>query len=80
MGQVDTSIVVRAKHAGGKKSMGIKAIEGKIGDMYSLVSIEPLIVKDQSMKSDTETACMSLRIDDVISISRGVAGPSGQIG
>ncbi|GIS96501.1 MAG: hypothetical protein CM1200mP23_3070 [Nitrososphaerota archaeon] len=45
--------------------------------MYSLDIVEPLVVKEQIIKSATETACMILRIDDVISISGGAAGPGG---
>ena len=77
MDPIDTIISLRAKQAGGKKSIGINAKEGKIGDMYSLDIVEPLVVKEQIIKSATETACMILRIDDVISISGGGAGPGG---
>ena len=77
MDPIDTIISLRAKQAGGKKSIGINAKEGKIGDMYSLDIVEPLVVKEQIIKSATETACMILRIDDVISISGGAAGPGG---
>jgi chaperonin GroEL (HSP60 family) len=48
--------------------------------MYSLDIVEPLVVKEQIIKSATETACMILRIDDVISISGGSAGPGGPMG
>ena len=77
MDPIDTIISLRAKQSGGKKSIGINAKEGKIGDMYSLDIVEPLVVKEQIIKSATETACMILRIDDVISISGGGAGPGG---
>jgi len=77
MDPIDTIISLRAKQSGGKKSIGINAKEGKIGDMYSLDIVEPLVVKEQIIKSATETACMILRIDDVISISGGAAGPGG---
>ena len=77
MDPIDTIISLRARQAGGKKSIGINAKEGKIGDMYSLDIVEPLVVKEQIIKSATETACMILRIDDVISISGGAAGPGG---
>ena len=77
MDPIDTIISLRAKQAGGRKSIGINAKEGKIGDMYSLDIVEPLVVKEQIIKSATETACMILRIDDVISISGGGAGPGG---
>ena len=77
MDPIDTIISLRAKQSGGKKSIGINAKEGKIGDMYSLDIVEPLVVKEQIIKSATETACMILRIDDVISISGGAAGTGG---
>ena len=77
MDPIDTIISLRAKQSGGKKNIGINAKEGKIGDMYSLDIVEPLVVKEQIIKSATETACMILRIDDVISISGGGAGPGG---
>ena len=80
MDAIDTIISLRAKQASGKKSIGINAKEGKIGDMYSLDIVEPLVVKEQIIKSATETACMILRIDDVISISGGSAGPGGPMG
>ena len=80
MDPIDTMISLRAKQASGKKSIGINAKEGKIGDMYSLDIVEPLVVKEQIIKSATETACMILRIDDVISISGGSAGPGGPMG
>ena len=80
MDPIDTIISLRAKQANGKKSIGINAKEGKIGDMYSLDIVEPLVVKEQIIKSATETACMILRIDDVISISGGSAGPGGPMG
>ena len=80
MDPIDTIISLRARQAGGKKSIGINAKEGKIGDMYSLDIVEPLVVKEQIIKSATETACMILRIDDVISISGGGAGPGGPMG
>ena len=80
MDPIDTMISLRAKQASGQKSIGINAKEGKIGDMYSLDIVEPLVVKEQIIKSATETACMILRIDDVISISGGSAGPGGPMG
>jgi len=80
MDPIDTIISLRAKQARGIKSTGINAKEGKIGDMYSLDIVEPLVVKEQIIKSATETACMILRIDDVISISGGSAGPGGPMG
>ena len=74
MDPIDTIISLRAKQNSGKKGAGINARESKIGDMNSLSILEPLVVKEQIIKSATETACMILRIDDVIAIS---GGPSG---
>ena len=79
MDPIDTIISLRAKQNSGKKGSGINAREGKIGDMNSLNILEPLVVKEQIIKSATETACMILRIDDVIAISGGSSsgGPPG---
>jgi len=79
MDPIDTIISLRAKQNSGKKAAGINAKESKIGDMNSLSILEPLVVKEQIIKSATETACMILRIDDVIAISGGPSsgGPPG---
>ena len=79
MDPIDTIISLHAKQNSGKKASGINAREGKIGDMNSLNILEPLVVKEQIIKSATETACMILRIDDVIAISGGPSsgGPPG---
>ncbi len=79
MDPIDTIISLRAKQNNGKKGAGINAKESKIGDMNSLSILEPLVVKEQIVKSATETACMILRIDDVIAISGGPSsgGPPG---
>jgi len=66
MDPIDTMVTLRAKQNEGKKWSGINAKEGKVSDMLSLNIIEPLVVKEQIIKSATETASMILRIDDVI--------------
>jgi len=71
MDPIDSLIALRAKQNSGEKTTGINAREGKIGDVYSLDIVEPLVVKEQIIKSATEAACMILRIDDVIAISGG---------
>ena len=71
MDPIDSLIALRAKQNSGEKTTGINAREGKIGDAYSLDIVEPLVVKEQIIKSATEAACMILRIDDVIAISGG---------
>jgi len=43
--------------------------------MEKLGIIEPLRVKEQSIKSATEAACMILRIDDVIASAKAPPAP-----
>jgi chaperonin GroEL (HSP60 family) len=74
MDPIDTMVNLRAKQSQGNKWTGIDARNGKIADMYSKDVVEPVVVKEQILKSATETANMILRIDDVIAIS---GGPSG---
>ena len=73
MDPIDTIITLRANQSNGKQTVGINAKESKIGDMFRLDIVEPLVVKEQIIKSATEAACMILRIDDVIAVSGGPA-------
>jgi len=79
MDPIDTIITLRANQSNGKQTVGINAKKSKIGDMLSLDIVEPLVVKEQIIKSATEVACMILRIDDVIAVSggSGAGGPPG---
>jgi len=79
MDPIDTIITLRANQSSGKQTIGINAKESKIGDMFRLDIVEPLVVKEQIIKSATEAACMILRIDDVIAVSggSGAGGPPG---
>ena len=77
MDPIDTIIALRANQSSGKQTMGINAKEGKIGNMFSLDIVEPLVVKEQIIKSATEAACMILRIDDVIAVSGGPGAGGG---
>jgi len=79
MDPIDTIITLRANQSSGKQTVGINAKESKIGNMLSLDIVEPLVVKEQIIKSATEVACMILRIDDVIAVSGGpgAGGPPG---
>jgi thermosome len=74
MDPIDTMVKLRAKQSEGKKWSGINAKEGKVTDMLSQNIVEPVVVKEQIIKSATEAACMILRIDDVIAISGGSGG------
>jgi thermosome len=79
MDPIDTMVNLRAKQSQGQKWTGINAREQKVENMLTLNIIEPVAVKEQIIKSATETACMILRIDDVIAISanRGGGGMPG---
>ncbi len=79
MDPIDTIITLRANQSNGKQTVGINAKESKIGDMFRLDIVEPLVVKEQIIKSATEVACMILRIDDVIAVS-GSPGGGGSSG
>ena len=74
MDPIDTMVKLRAKQSEGKKWTGINAKEGKVADMLALNIVEPVVVKEQIIKSATEAASMILRIDDVIAISGGSGG------
>jgi len=59
---------LKAKHFGGKNSTwGIDGTSGKIADMKELGIWDPFLVKIQTIKTSIESACLLLRIDDVIS-------------
>jgi thermosome len=74
MDSIDTMATLRSKHNQGQKWTGIDARNTKIADMMAINVVEPIVVKEQIIKSATEAACMILRIDDVIAISGGPGG------
>ena len=74
MDSIDTMATLRSKHNQGQKWTGIDAKNTKIADMMAINVLEPIVVKEQIIKSATEAACMILRIDDVIAISGGPGG------
>ena len=74
MDPIDTMVKLRARQSEGKKWTGIDAKEGRVADMLSKNIVEPVVVKEQIIKSATEAASMILRIDDVIAISVGSGG------
>ena len=79
MDPIDTMATLRSKQNQGQKWTGIDAKNTKIADMMAINVVEPIVVKEQIIKSATEAACMILRIDDVIAISGGpgAGGPMG---
>ena len=74
---IRTVTELRAKHAAamsndpnGKCTWGINGKTGKIVEMTELGIWEPYSVKIQTMKTSIESACMILRIDDIVSGSK----------
>jgi archaeal chaperonin len=77
MDPIDTITDLRAKQSKGSKWTGIDVRSGKIADVSKLEIFEPIIVKEQIIKSATEVASMILRIDDVIASGKSAGGPPG---
>ena len=75
MNPIDAITQLRAKQAAGDKFVGVDVINGKIDNIARLDVLEPLKVKEQVIKSATETANMILRIDNVVAVSKSVSPP-----
>ena len=50
---------------------------GKLQDSIASGVIEPIVVKEQAIKSAAESAAMILRIDDVITAKAPKGAPAG---
>jgi len=73
---IDILAELMERHEKGEKWAGIDVLGGKVSDMEKLAVYEPLVVKEQIIKSAAEAASMILRIDDVIAASKPKeAGP-----
>ena len=59
------------------KYMGINVFTGKLQNSIENGVIEPIVVKEQAIKSAAESAAMILRIDDVITSKSPKGGPGG---
>src|SRR4026207_1661443 len=70
MDPIDTMTELRAKQSKGAKWTGIDVRNTVVADMFKQNVLEPVLVKEQIIKSATEAACMLLRIDDVIASSQ----------
>ena len=78
MNPIDTITQLRSRQSAGERFTGVDVINGTIADFEKLRIMEPVKVKEQIIKSATETANMILRIDNVVASSRGSAmAPSG---
>lgn len=58
---------LRAKHAKGEHTFGVDGELGKIVDMNEYGIWEPEVIKQQSIKTGIESACLLLRVDDIVS-------------
>ncbi|POY76878.1 hypothetical protein BMF94_0130 [Rhodotorula taiwanensis] len=73
---------LRAKHAAGEHSFGVDGETGKVVDMKEHGLYESAAVKVQTLKTAIESACLLLRVDDIVSAKRpqGEGGPGVQQG
>src|SRR5919205_987521 len=71
MDVIDTQVQLRAKATNAAKpKYGIDVVNSKVADVAAKDIYEPLAVKEQVINAATETACMILRIDDIIAASK----------
>ncbi len=59
------------------KYMGINIFTGKLQNSIENGVIEPIVVKEQAIKSAAESAAMILRVDDIITAKSPKGGPAG---
>jgi chaperonin GroEL (HSP60 family) len=59
------------------KFMGINIFTGKLQDSVENGVVEPLVVKEQAIKSAAESAAMIQRVDDCITAKSPKGGPGG---
>jgi thermosome len=78
MNPIDTITQLHSKQNAGERWTGVDVVNGIVGDMQKSEVIEPLKVKEQVIKSATETANMILRIDIVVASSKPVGAAGGQ--
>ena len=69
MNPIDSITQLRAKQNAGERFTGVDVVNGTVENFEKLGILEPLKVKEQIIKSATETANMILRIDNVIAVS-----------
>ena len=75
---IDILVELRSKHdTQDGKNIGINVFTGKLQNSIDNGVIEPLVVKEQAIKSAAESAAMILRIDDVITAKSPKGGPGG---
>ena len=75
---IDISVKLRSMHSKGEKWIGVDVFKGDLADMWENNVLEPLLVKEQLIKSATEAAMMILRVDDIIAASRAKEPEAGR--
>jgi chaperonin GroEL (HSP60 family) len=75
---IDILVELRSRHDSPEgRNIGINVFTGKLQDSIESGVIEPIVVKEQAIKSAAESAAMILRIDDVITSKSPKGGPGG---
>ncbi len=75
---IDVLVDLRSAHEKkGGENMGLNVFTGKVRDSIESGVVEPVVVKEQAIKSAAESASMILRIDDVITSKAPKGGPGG---
>jgi thermosome len=78
---LQTLMDLRKLHSEGKIRAGVDVIEGRVvDDMMAINVIEPVLVKEQVLKSATEAATTILKIDDVVAASPKTESKKGKGG
>jgi thermosome len=76
---IDILVELRAAHGKADgQNKGVNLFTGKVENMRDKGVVEPVIVKEQAIKSATESATMIIRIDDVIASTKPKEGPGGK--
>lgn len=73
---MDVLVELRSLHEKGEIHRGVDVLKGKVADMAVIDIYDPLVVKEQIVKSASETAILILKIDDVITSSARAAKTS----
>jgi thermosome len=75
---IDVIVDLRSAHEKENgKHKGVNVFTGKVENSLESGVLEPLVVKEQAIKSAAESASMILRIDDVITSKAPKGGPGG---
>jgi chaperonin GroEL (HSP60 family) len=76
---IDVIVDLRSSHERSDgKYRGVNVFTGKVEDMNAKGVIEPVVVKEQAIKSAAESATMILRIDDIIAATKPKEGLGGK--